>query len=119
MRIIAGEFRGRRLRTQPGRAVRPTSDRLRETLFSVLRNEVPGAVFVDCYAGSGAVGLEALSRGAAEVIFIERDDGAIRTIEQNLAALQPLAGTTGAARVVHAEAKAGLRRLAARGLRAS
>jgi 16S rRNA (guanine(966)-N(2))-methyltransferase RsmD len=64
MRIIAGDFRGRRLKTLSGLAVRPTSDKLRETIFNILQAEVPASVFIDCYAGSGAVGLEALSRGA-------------------------------------------------------
>ena len=65
MRIVGGEFRSRRLKTLPGTATRPTSDKLREALFDVLGARVAGSIWCDCYAGSGAVGLEALSRGAA------------------------------------------------------
>jgi 16S rRNA (guanine966-N2)-methyltransferase len=114
VRVVAGEFRGRLLKTLPGRDVRPTSDRLRETLFNVLRNDVPGAVFLDCYAGSGAVGIEAASRGAAEVYLIEQDPAAARVIERNIAALH-LAGTV---RLMHAEIRGGLRRLIAQGIQA-
>ena len=71
----------------PGRGVRPTSDRLRETLFNVLGEEVKEKVFVDAYAGSGAVGIEALSRGAARVVFIESDRKAVAVIRENLRAL--------------------------------
>jgi len=87
MRIIAGEFRSRRLKTLPGAKTRPTSDKLRETLFNVLGASVAGAVFADCYAGSGAVGLEALSRGAEFVYFLENYRPAVRVIEQNLKSL--------------------------------
>jgi 16S rRNA (guanine966-N2)-methyltransferase len=73
MRIIAGQFKGRRLAGPVGTGVRPTSDRLRETLFNVLAPVVAGARVLDGYAGTGAVGLEALSRGAAHVTFVERD----------------------------------------------
>jgi 16S rRNA (guanine966-N2)-methyltransferase len=114
MRIIAGEYRGRQLKTLRGRVVRPTSDRLRETLFNVLRGEVPGAVFLDCYAGAGAVGLEALSRGAEQAIFIERDAAAVVIVERNISALGAVAQT----RIVRADVKAGLRKLAAQGIRA-
>ena len=72
MRIIAGSLRSRTLEAPPGLATRPTSDRLRETLFNVLAPRIEGASFLDLYAGSGAVGLEALSRGAAQVAFVER-----------------------------------------------
>jgi 16S rRNA (guanine(966)-N(2))-methyltransferase RsmD len=114
MRIIAGAYRGRRLRTLRGREVRPTSDRLRETLFDVLGSSVAGSVFVDCYAGSGAVGLEALSRGAAQVFWIEENPPAVRAIENNLAAL----GGSPQARIVRARASAGLRRLEQQGVQA-
>jgi 16S rRNA (guanine(966)-N(2))-methyltransferase RsmD len=118
MRIIAGEYRGRRLKTLRGREVRPTSDRLRETLFNILRAEIPGSVFLDCYAGSGAVGLEALSRGAAQVYLVERDSTAARIIEQNIHALGLSAAQSGSARIVRAEVKAGLRKLTTQGVRA-
>jgi 16S rRNA (guanine(966)-N(2))-methyltransferase RsmD len=70
MRIIAGSLRSRSLEAPPGLNTRPTSDRLRETLFNVLAPRIVGAVFLDLYAGSGAVGMEALSRGAAQVEFV-------------------------------------------------
>ena len=87
MRVIAGEFRSRKLKTVDGRMVRPTPDRLREALFNVLAMRLPGKLFVDAYAGSGAVGIEALSRGARQVILIEKNAAAIRVIRENLASL--------------------------------
>lgn len=87
MRIIAGTHRGRRLQTLKGDKLRPTSDQMRETLFDVLGLRVEGSTFVDAYAGSGAIGLEALSRGASEVVFIEHHRGASKLILKNLAAL--------------------------------
>ena len=84
MRIIAGRLRSRRLKSVPGLAVRPTPDRLREALFNVLAPHIEGSVFLDAYAGSGAVGIEALSRGASKVILIERNAQAIATIRENL-----------------------------------
>ena len=87
MRIIAGTHRGRRLQTLKGAKLRPTSDQMRETLFNVLGPRVEGCTFVDAYAGSGAIGLEALSRGASEVVFIEYHRGANKLIHKNLAAL--------------------------------
>src|SRR5688572_14172585 len=87
MRIIAGEFRSRRLKTPPGRATRPTSDRLRETLFNVIGPAVAGSTWYDCFAGSGAVGLEAISRGAAFVFFLETARDAARVLGENIAAL--------------------------------
>ena len=87
MRIIAGLYRSRRLAAPPGLSTRPTSDRLRETLFDVLAPRIPGAAFLDLYAGSGAVGLEALSRGAALVTFVERVPAALKVLRGNLARL--------------------------------
>jgi 16S rRNA (guanine(966)-N(2))-methyltransferase RsmD len=87
MRIIAGEFRSRRLKSIPGAATRPTTDRLRETLFDILAPRIAGATFLDAYAGTGAVGIEALSRGAAHAFFLERHRGALEAIRQNLASL--------------------------------
>jgi 16S rRNA (guanine966-N2)-methyltransferase len=87
VRVIAGEFRSRRLKTIPGLATRPTPDRLRETLFNILGSQVVDAVFLDAYAGTGAVGIEALSRGARQAIFIERSKNAAQVIRENLAAL--------------------------------
>ena len=87
MRVIAGEFRSRRLKSLPGMNTRPTPDRMRESLFSILQPSLEGAVFVDAYAGTGAVGIEALSRGAARAIFLERNPGALAVIRENLQAL--------------------------------
>ena len=84
MRIIAGSLRSRTLQAPPGVATRPTSDRLRETLFNVLAPRIDGAAFLDLYAGSGAVGIEALSRGAAHVTFVERAPVALGVLRGNL-----------------------------------
>jgi len=86
MRIIAGQFKGRNLRGPAGPGLRPTSDRLRETLFNILREDVEGARVIDGFAGTGAVGLEALSRGAAHVTFVDRDPRALTVLQQNVAA---------------------------------
>src|SRR5205814_1460366 len=72
MRVIAGKYRGRKLKSPPSIQTRPTSDRLRETLFNILAPRIEGARFLDLCAGSGAVGIEALSRGAARVIFVDQ-----------------------------------------------
>lgn len=87
MRIVAGEFRGRRLVAPPGTATRPTSDRVREALFSVLGPAVRDARVLDLFAGSGALGLEALSRGAVSAVFVDRAAPAITAIRANLEAL--------------------------------
>lgn len=87
MRVIAGEFRSRRLKTLPGVDTRPTSDRLRESLFNILAPEIEDTIFLDAYAGTGAVGIEALSRGAARAIFIERNRLAAECIRENVASL--------------------------------
>ncbi len=88
MRVIAGEFRSRRLKSLPGAATRPTPDRLRETLFDILASRIAGVTFLDAYAGTGAVGIEALSRGAAHAFFLERNRAAVEAIRENLAALE-------------------------------
>lgn len=87
MRVIAGEFRSRPLQSVEGMAVRPTPDRLRESLFNILQTRIDGAVFVDAYAGTGAVGIEAISRGAQRVTFIERNKEALRVLTENLKGL--------------------------------
>src|SRR6266851_9097014 len=87
MRVIAGTYRSRRLGTLRGLAMRPSSDRLRETLFNILGADVRDSVFVDLFAGSGAVGIEALSRGAGRTIFVERYPAAIRLLRANLESL--------------------------------
>jgi 16S rRNA (guanine(966)-N(2))-methyltransferase RsmD len=97
MRVIAGEFRGRVLVSPPGLETRPTPDRLRESLFNILAPRIEGTVFVDAYAGCGAVGIEALSRGAARAVFVERSRQCIRVIQGNLGTL----GILDRARVIH------------------
>ena len=88
MRVIAGKYGSRTLKTLRGMALRPTSDRLRETLFNILGATVEGSLFVDLYAGTCAVGIEALSRGASAVIFVEKHPAAVTLIRENLASLQ-------------------------------
>jgi 16S rRNA (guanine(966)-N(2))-methyltransferase RsmD len=109
MRVIAGEFRSRRLRSLPGPHLRPTPDRLRETLFDILAPQIEGVAFLDAYAGTGAVGIEALSRGASEAIFIERSRAAVDLIRENLQSL----GIETRAQVFCAKALAVLPRLKA------
>ena len=87
MRVVAGTHGGRRLTAPRGDATRPTSDRVREALFSVLGESVRGARVLDLFAGSGALGIEALSRGAAEATFVDSAPAAIRVIRANLEAL--------------------------------
>jgi len=94
MRVIAGEFRSRKLLSLPGLETRPTPDRLRETLFSILQDKIEDCVFVDAYAGTGAVGIEALSRGARHVIFIENSKAAFEIIRQNVDSLKAARRTT-------------------------
>ncbi len=93
MRVIAGTYRSRLLDAPKGMDTRPTSDRLRETLFNVLAPYVQDAHFVDLYAGSGAVGIEAMSRGAASCIFAENAPPALAALRKNLAMLKISAGT--------------------------
>ena len=118
MRIIAGKFRSRRLRSGPGLEIRPTSDRLRETLFDVLTAGNPGAlegsVWVDLYAGTGSVGLEAVSRGAAMVYFVESSRRAAAIIQGNLGGL----GIESGVRVLLRDTNAALRELDREGVRA-
>jgi 16S rRNA (guanine(966)-N(2))-methyltransferase RsmD len=97
MRISGGELGGRKLKVPPGAKVRPTQDRVREALFSMLVTAVPEAAFIDLFAGSGAVGLEALSRGARSVAWVERDPRTAALIKENLAALAGGAQPPGAA----------------------
>jgi 16S rRNA (guanine966-N2)-methyltransferase len=87
MRVIAGTFRSRLLAAPRGHGTRPTSDRLRETLFNILAPHIEGARFADLYAGTGAVGIEALSRGAAHVTFVESAPSALTALRSNLATL--------------------------------
>lgn len=110
MRVIAGIYRSRILKSLKGLALRPTSDRLRETLFNVLTPNITGSRFVDLFAGTGAIGIEALSRGAAEVIFIENHAPAATLIRRNLESLGINTGVT----VLAVDALRGLAMLAAR-----
>jgi 16S rRNA (guanine(966)-N(2))-methyltransferase RsmD len=103
MRVIAGRYGGRRLTAPPGAATRPTSDRVREALFSILGPRVEGARVLDLFAGSGALGIEALSRGAAAATFVDAAPAAIRVLRANLSALEI------EAEVVRADALAALR----------
>jgi 16S rRNA (guanine966-N2)-methyltransferase len=100
MRVIGGEFRSRRVKPVPGMDVRPTSDRLRETLFNVLAPRIEGAVFVDAFSGSGAVGIEAISRGASRAVLIDRSKSSIAVIRENVLAL----GIARRVDVVHSKA---------------
>lgn len=94
MRVIAGTYRSRPLAAPRGLDTRPTSDRLRETLFNILSPRLEGCRFVDLYAGTGAVGIEAISRGAAHVWFAENADPALASLRANLAALKITSGYT-------------------------
>lgn len=111
MRVIAGEFRSRTLEAPQGMDTRPTSDRLRETLFNVLAPRMEGADFLDLYAGSGAVGIEALSRGATRAVFVEKAAPAVKVLRANLERL----GIRGGAEVHAGTAVSFLRRGVAAG----
>jgi 16S rRNA (guanine966-N2)-methyltransferase len=84
MRIISGNFKGKRLKAPKGQTLRPTSDRVKESIFNILGREINGKTVLDLFAGTGNLGIEALSRGAARVVFVEKGRQAIRVIEQNL-----------------------------------
>jgi len=109
MRIIAGTHRSRMLKSLKGLELRPTSDRLRETLFNVLGAAVAGSRFIDLFAGTGAIGMEALSRGAAEVVCVENHPPAVALIHRNLESLHVQSGV----KVLAADALRGLEKLAA------
>jgi 16S rRNA (guanine966-N2)-methyltransferase len=110
MRVIAGIYRSRILKCLKGLALRPTSDRLRETLFNVLGSGIQGSRFLDVFAGTGAVGIEALSRGAEHVSFIENHAPSTALIRKNLATLKVHSGVT----VICADAIRGLETLEAK-----
>jgi 16S rRNA (guanine966-N2)-methyltransferase len=122
MRIVAGKFRSRILKPVRDLELRPTSDRLRETLFNILGDAVADSIFVDCYAGTGAVGIEALSRGARQVIFIEKHGATAGLIRANLLALGvSMSAARGAASEVeltNTDARRGLTQLAERAVHA-
>src|SRR6266478_9397450 len=110
MRVVAGKYRSRILKSLKGNALRPTSDRLRETLFNVLGSNVAGSRFLDVFAGTGAVGIEAISRGATQVVFIENHAPAATLIRRNLDSLEIRDG----AQILLFDALRGLEKLAAR-----
>jgi 16S rRNA (guanine(966)-N(2))-methyltransferase RsmD len=110
MRVIAGTYRSRVLKSLKGLALRPTSDKLRETLFNVLGPSVAGSRFIDLFAGTGAIGIEALSRGAAKVVFVENHPPAAALIRKNLESLDIRSGAT----VLAVDALRGLEKLASR-----
>src|SRR6476646_5480100 len=87
MRIISGEFRGRKLLPPEGDVTRPITDRVKQSLFDILTPLIPDAVVYDCFAGTGSMGLECLSRGSAAVTFFEADRSAIARLKQNIAAV--------------------------------
>ena len=107
MRVIAGSLKGRHLTAPDWPGLRPTSDRLRETLFNVLGGQVDGARVLDAYAGTGALGIEAISRGAREVVFLERDPRACGLAARNLARC----GIEGGYAIIRATAARGVERL--------
>jgi 16S rRNA (guanine966-N2)-methyltransferase len=110
MRVIAGIFRSRVLKGPGKLRLRPTSDRLRETLFNVLGPSIEDSLFVDLFAGTGAIGIEALSRGAREVVFVESHAATSRLLQQNLAAL----GIRETADLIVTDAMRGLEKIAAK-----
>lgn len=86
MRVISGTARGRRLRSLEGNDVRPTTDKVKEAIFSAIQFDIEGRRFLDLFAGSGQMGLEALSRGAASSVFVDKNDAAIRVLRENVSA---------------------------------
>ena len=113
VRVIAGTCKGRRLKTPPDWPGRPTADRVKEALFNILAPVLAGSIFLDLFAGTGNVGIEALSRGAGKVFFVEKDRRAVKIIFENLTALSLMAG----ARVLPQDVFAALKRLAGNGER--
>jgi 16S rRNA (guanine966-N2)-methyltransferase len=87
MRVISGRYKGHRLVSFSGPHIRPTTDRVKETLFNILQNDLDGAVVADLFSGTGALGIEALSRGAAHVVFVESHPQSLRVIRENLTKL--------------------------------
>lgn len=107
MRVIAGTARGRKLLSPGGMDTRPTTDRLKETLFNILAPSLQGIAFLDIFSGTGAIGIEALSRGAASAVFIEHQKNAVEIIKENLR----LAGLADHALVLHMDYLRGLKKL--------
>jgi 16S rRNA (guanine966-N2)-methyltransferase len=111
MRIVAGEFRGRRLLSPKSGRIRPTSDRVREAIFSIIAAHIPDAFVLDLFGGTGALGLEALSRGAARAVFVDQDEDAVSLIRSNV----ELCGSRERARIIHGPADRAIRQLANNG----
>lgn len=107
MRIITGEYRGRRLQTPAGRDVRPTGEKVRESVFNLLMYDIEGAVFCDLFAGTGAIGLEALSRGADKAYFCDSSRDSIKVINTNI----ERCGASARARVMACDYLSALRRI--------
>jgi len=114
MRVIAGKYRGRRLKGPEGLEMRPTGDRLKESLFGILSPDIPDAVVLDCFSGTGSIGIEALSRGARQVVFIESSVAGCRLIRENL----KLCGVASGARVIKEDVFGALRALGREGFQA-
>ena len=120
MRVTGGELRGREVAVPAGRAVRPTQDRVRQALFSALATRIAGSQFLDLFAGSGAVGLEAWSRGAAGVVWVEQNPRVLRVLQANIGALCAPAGVAcGTARAVRSDVLGFLERPGEHGCRRS
>jgi 16S rRNA (guanine966-N2)-methyltransferase len=107
MRVIAGRYRSRQLKSLKGLSLRPTSDMLRETLFNILGPRVEGSRFLELFAGTGAVGIEAISRGAALAVFVENHSAAVRLIRENLSSLE----ITSEARVIPSKVSTAIAKL--------
>lgn len=112
MRIVGGEYKGKRLASLKGNKIRPTSDRTKEAIFNIISEKIANSVVIDAFSGSGALGIEALSRGAKEVVFIDKDAQSVELIKKNLS------GIEGNVRVMHSSAKQALVKLAQAGLKA-
>ena len=109
MRVVAGTAKGRKLKSRDGKDTRPTTDRLKEALFAMLQFEVPEARFLDLFAGSGGIGIEALSRGAVHCVFVEKSRDAAGCIRENL----QLTGFKGSAELLLREVSTAIRALRA------
>ncbi|MDR1728819.1 MAG: 16S rRNA (guanine(966)-N(2))-methyltransferase RsmD [Acidobacteriota bacterium] len=114
MRVIAGKYRGRRLKGPDGLDVRPTGDRLKESLFNILAPDIRDAVVLDAFSGTGSVGIEALSRGARQAVFIEASAAGCRLLRKNL----ELCGVSGGVRVIQDDVFGALRALGRKGFQA-
>jgi 16S rRNA (guanine966-N2)-methyltransferase len=115
MRVISGKFRGRILKGPEGLELRPTGDRLKESLFNILGPNLTGATMLDVFGGTGAIGIEAISRGVSEAVFVESSETAVRLIRKNL----KICGIDKGYRIIEQDAFAALRALARKGFKAN